>query len=233
MIVPAVVTVPVDIVVLPLVGVFGGWSVLWRVSWIFLSLLFAAGVILAVVFLAMERDVCRVELRPGDPPRLLVVKRARGSAAIPIGDLQRIAVLECVCLGRRKALHVILHTAGGPVTCRAAASSPMAKVRLTDLAGWLTQVLGQAGVPVECETLVEKAGVPFDRWWQAPRVAAVWQVPVERVPEIAERLEVKGRSWEPRAGAMYQPGRLTPVHYNPDDVFEVLERVRAENPAPS
>lgn len=234
MVIPAVITVPVTLFgVLPVAAVVGGAVAVWRTGLVLLGLLLLAGVVVAVVMVrGAMTDVCRVELRPGDAPTVLVVRRVWGSSTIPVADLRRVVVVERRRLDRCDGVQVVLHSDGEVWTCPAGSGSPMERVSPLELAGWLTGRLGPAGVRVECETETVPACLTLENWWTAEKVAQVWRVPVARVAETARQQGVRSDTLLPRIGAMYQPGRSIGPLYDPDDVCRVVAQRRAEEQAP-
>jgi hypothetical protein len=229
LVIPAVVTLPLMLFcVLPVAGVAGGMSALRWAGLVLLGLLLLAGAVTASLLVrsAMADDVRWVDLRPGRAPTALTVRRGWRSSTIAVADLRRVTVVERHKLGEHLDMRVVLHTRTASITCEAGINKAVTRVDAADLTAWLAERLAHAGVEVECESVSEPSGLTVEHWWPAPKVATMWGVPVERVPDLAQQYDVRSGSWEPRAGALHNPGRTAPPHYNPDDVYRVAQARR-------
>jgi hypothetical protein len=128
--------------------------------------------------------------------------------------LTEVVVRERRRYGRAGRIEVDLVTPSGTCTCSQGRWSPLRRADSRALAGWLSELLCHAVVPVRHEYVVVPNRLARP-WWPARRVAAVWGVSVDQVPELATRWEVP---------TVYRSG--TPV-YRSQEVEERASQVRS------
>ncbi|MEU5265860.1 hypothetical protein [Amycolatopsis sp. NPDC021455] len=209
------------VVVLPVVAVFFGWATMWHTALVLGGVLLALGLVLSVVVPWSLRSGARwVELDPAENPARVLVKRLSG--ATRTSALRSIAVIEHVKLAEPAGVEVEVRTADETVR-----SAERIDVDAHALTEWLSSL---PGVEVERRKVVDRVNPTRDRWWRRPQVAAVWQVPADAVPVIADELGVRCDVFVPRAAAMQGNTHAIDV-YDPDDVQEITDQLTGETVA--
>ncbi|MEV6825317.1 hypothetical protein [Amycolatopsis sp. NPDC051102] len=209
------------VVVLPVVAVFFGWTTMWHTALVLGGVLVALGLVLSVVMPWSLRSGARwIELDPGEDPVRVLVKRLSG--ATHTSALRSITVIEHVKLAEPAGVELEVRTADDTVR-----GVERIDVAARTLAGWLSSL---PGVEVEHRKVVDRINPTRDRWWRHTQVAAVWEVPADAVPVIADELGVRCDVFVPRAGAMQGHTRAIAV-YDPDDVQEITDQLTAETVA--
>ncbi|EOD64353.1 hypothetical protein [Amycolatopsis vancoresmycina] len=204
-------------VVLPLVAVVFGWAAMGHTALVLGGVLAALGLVLSVVLpWSLRSDARWVELTPGPDPARVLVKRLSG--ATRTSDLRSIAVIDHVKLAEPAGVELELRTADGTVR-----GAERIDVDARALADWLGSL---PGVQVEHRKVVDRVNPTRDRWWRSPQVAAVWNVPADAVPVIADELGVRCDTFVPRAAARNGNVRAIAV-YDPDDVQEITGQLTA------
>ncbi|WP_158694560.1 hypothetical protein [Streptomyces canus] len=205
-------------------------GVLRAIVWVGLGLtaLAVIGLALALMFTVSATMVRWIEFRPQGNAQQLVIARALRSSTVAAADLQRIVVVEGLRLGRRKSIHMVLHTRDGTVQCEPGFQAPMSQVDAEALLAWLTSQLGSAGVAVEYLAKVDRNFACPEEWWTPSHLAALWHVRVGAVDELAVRHGVRSYQYTPRAMALHSPATTVTV-YDPDRAYEVAEELRGEN----
>ncbi|HEX6355419.1 hypothetical protein [Actinophytocola sp.] len=131
-----------------------------------------------------------LELRPLATPTRIVLRLWCRRHVVPVAELTEVVVRERRRHGRLARIDVDLVTGGRTETCRGGELSPLRRVDSRALAGWLSELLSPAGVPVRHEFVVVEQRI-VRQWWPAKRVAAAWNVQVDQVPELAARWEIR------------------------------------------
>ncbi|MCX4993334.1 hypothetical protein [Streptomyces sp. NBC_00568] len=225
----------VPLIALPLllpvlvVALVSGYALVWGIVWVVLGIMaLAAILIVAVLLYTVPAGMVRwVEFRPRHVPPQVEIARFLRRSTLAMDDLQRIVVVEQTRLGLRKSITVTLHSTGGRLECRPAASSPLALIDAGTLTDWLTGELTPCAVEVEHRTEAQRNFSCPEEWLAGPRVAALWQVPLEAVDETAAHHGVRSHTYTPRASAMYNPGNSITV-YDPAPAYEVAETLRTQ-----
>jgi hypothetical protein len=208
-------------VVLPVVAVFFGWAAMWHTVLVLVGILALLGLTLSVAMPWSMRSGARwIELRPGDDPARVLVKQVSG--ATRASALHSVAVIEHVKLAEPAGVEVHLRTTDGTVQ-----GAKRIDVDARALADWLS---GLPGVEVEVRKVVDRVNPTRDRWWRRAQVAAVWDVPADAVPVLADELGVRCDVFVPRAGATSGNIRAIDV-YDPDDVQEITSQLTEETVA--
>lgn len=213
-------------------AVVWGNALIWGIFWVLLTLTVVAVVVLAaaMLFATVSLSVRWVELRPLGTPAQFVIARFLRSSTTAMADLRRVVVIERLRLGQRRSIKVVFHTRSETVECEPSPFAPLFRVDAQELTGWLTEQLGQAQVPVERQTEVQRDFLRPDEWWTQSHTAQLWRVPVGEVDNIAAQRGVEIYRYTPRANAMYSPGTSVTV-YDPGRAYEVAEELRAERAA--
>ncbi|MDX3193304.1 hypothetical protein PV458_33265 [Streptomyces sp. MN03-5084-2B] len=206
---------------LPLVTAFFGWATMGYTALVLGGVLAALGLVLSVVLpWSLRSDARWVELDPDENPAQVLVKRLFG--ATRTSALRSIAVIEHVKLAEPAGVELELRTAEGTVR-----GAERIDVDARTLAEWLS---GLPGVEVERRKVVDRVNPTIDRWWRRPQVAAVWKVPADAVPVIADELGVRCDAFVPRAAARNGNTQAIDV-YDPDDVQEITDQLTGETVA--
>lgn len=229
--VPAVVSAPVLVFVwLPIVGWEQGFAAVGQAFLVWLVLVLVMGAVLAImVASAPVTDVRWVDLQPGRSPATLTVWRGSRPEEIPLATVLRVTVMDRYRLDAFLGVRVVFQTRTQTITGDFRTGKRPVTTKFSDSAGlaaWLTECLTPAGVEVDRETVTERALLPKEAWWPAPKVAAMWDVAVELVPGIAQEHGIRSETWLPRAGALHSPGRPVAPHYDPDDVCRLARERR-------
>ncbi|OEJ21551.1 hypothetical protein AS594_39120 [Streptomyces agglomeratus] len=229
--VPPVVAAPLLLAALVPAVVWGN-ALIWGIFWVLLTLTVVAVVVLAaaMLFATVSLTVRWVELRPLGTPAQFVIARFLRSSTTAMADLRRVVVIERLRLGQRRSIKVVFHTRSETVECEPAPFAPLSRVDAQELTGWLTEQLGQAQVPVERQTEVQRDSLRPDEWWTPSHTAQLWRVPVGEVDGIAAQRGVEIYRYTPRTSAMYSPGTSVTV-YDPGRAYDVAEELRAERAA--
>ncbi|WP_370949933.1 hypothetical protein AB5J62_20660 [Amycolatopsis sp. cg5] len=216
LVVPALVTLPVTLLLLVVVAAFGGAEAAWYTALVVAGILAVLGVALAVFVFFHEFAAVRwVELSPAEAPEFLLVKRILGQTRIPVTELRRVTVRHRVKMGKPNGVDVVFHTAAGEIECPRVPDA-------THLVEWLQDVL--VDVEVDRERAVDRLNLTSDQWWPRAKVAADWGVPIEAVPALADHLSVRAHFFVPRAAARLGDTRGMDV-YDPDDVQEITDQL--------
>jgi hypothetical protein len=213
---------PLTLIALLLAVALGGLSALWQTAAVLLVVFAVAGVVVAGLSARIAATEARwLDLRSDRTPATLTVQRGWRSREIPLSDLREVTVAERhkleAFLGVRVTLHIGLQTISGDF------QPAQRAVKLVDAAGlahWMADRLAASEVPVRHHVERVPACLTVESWWPAEKVAAIWEVPVEQVADIAEEHEVRVKDLAPRVGAMHMPGRMATL-YNPDDVHRL------------
>ncbi|SDY15433.1 hypothetical protein SAMN05421504_104687 [Amycolatopsis xylanica] len=205
-------------VTIPAVWLIFGFSALWHTLLVIGALLGIAGIGVAILMVKMElRAVRWVELRA--ETGILHVKRVIGTTLVPIGQVRRVEVVDRVRLGELSGFDVEFHAEQEEFSC------PRVKGdgggRLVD---WLRDQL--PAVTVERKQVVDRVHLPKDQWAPRRHVAALWKVPVEAVPELADHLGVRDHLFQPRVGAFYGSNLQSVDLYDPDDIHEIAAQLK-------
>ncbi len=209
------------VVVLPVVAVFFGWTAMWHTALVLGGVLAALGLVLSVVMpWSLRSDARWVELKLGENPTRVLVKRVSG--ATRTSALRSIAVIEHVKLAEPAGVELELRTTGETVR-----GAERIDVDAQLLTAWLSDL---PGVEVEHRKVVDRVNPTRDRWWRPPQVAAVWKVPADAVPVIADELGVRCDAFVPRAAARNGNTHAIDV-YDPDDVQEITDQLTGETVA--
>lgn len=147
------------------------------------------GVPVAVV-LNLGESIRWLELRPPAAPTRIVLRLWCRRRVVPVVELTEVVVRERRRYGRLARVEVDLVTRGRTETCPGGKLGPLRRVDSRALAGWLSELLSPAGVPVRHEFVVVEQRIGR-QWWPAKRVAAAWSVQVDQVPELAMRWEIR------------------------------------------
>jgi hypothetical protein len=193
-----------------------------------LTSLAVIGLTLALLFTVSATMVRWIEFRPPGNATQLVIARFLRSSVVAAADLRRVVVVEELRLGRRKSLHVELHTRDGTIRCEPGFRAPMSQVAAEALLAWLTGRLGSAGVAVEYLAKVDRNFACPEEWWTRSQLAAQWRVPESAVDELAVRHGVRSHQYTPRAMALYSPAETVTV-YDPDRAYEIAKDIRGKN----
>ncbi len=197
-------------VVLPLVALFFGWAAMGTTALVLGGILGALGLVLSVAMpWSLRSDARWVELSPA---RVLVKRLSGASQTIAV---QSIAVVEHVKLAEPAGVEVELRTTDETVR-----GAERIDVDARTLAEWLSSL---SGVEVEHRKVVDRVNPTRDRWWRRTQVAAVWEVPADAVPVIANELGVRCDAFVPRAAARNGNTHAIDV-YDPDDVQEITDQ---------
>lgn len=209
------------VVVLPLVVVFFGWATMWNTALVLGGALAALGLVLSIVMPWSLRSGAQwAELNPEGSCTGVRVKLLSG--ATRTGALRSIAVIEHVKLAEPAGVELELHTTDETVQ-----GAERIDVDAQAIAEWLRRL---PGVEVERRKVVDRVNPTRDRWWRRAQVAAVWEVPADAVPVIADELGVRCDVFVPRAAAMNGNVHAIDV-YDPDDVQEITDQRTAETVA--
>jgi hypothetical protein len=148
------------------------------------------------VTLNLSSSIRWMELRPAAAPTRIVLRLWCRRRVVPVADLTEVVVRERRRYGRPTRIEVTLVAGERTVQCsQGMLGGPLRWVDSLALTGWLSELL--AGVPVRHEFVVTERQV-VERWWSAQRVAESWAVPVDQVPDLATRCEIRTTD---RAGA--------------------------------
>jgi hypothetical protein len=120
----------------------------------------------------------QVHIRPD--ARLVVSGWVRRSMVDPT-DLNRMLVR-----GNKKQMTLVLRAGARTVVCEVQPGAPLLRVDPTALTDWLHTVLAVPAHHYEPHTPLP----PPNGTWPADTVAAIWDVPPENVPAVADRLGV-------------------------------------------
>ncbi|MEU7786278.1 hypothetical protein [Amycolatopsis sp. NPDC049159] len=201
-------------VVLPVVAVFFGWTTMGHTALVLGGGLAALGLVLSVAMpWSLRSDARWIELTPAR----VLVKRLSG--ATRTSALRSVAVIEHVKLAEPAGVEVEVRTADETVR-----GAERIDVDARTLAEWLSSL---PGVEVEHRKVVDRVNPTRDRWWRRTQVAAVWEVPADDVPVIADELGVRCDAFVPRAAAMNGNTQAIDV-YDPDDVQEITDQLTGE-----
>ncbi|MEU8819621.1 hypothetical protein [Actinoplanes sp. NPDC048796] len=222
LLIPAVLATPLTVVTLAVAVGLGGWSALWQAAVVLLVVFAVAGVVVAGISARIAATEVRwLVLRSGHAPATLTLRQGWRSQEIPLSDLREVTVTERHKLEAFLGVRVALHTGGQTIS---GDFEPARRaVRLAGAAGlahWMADRLAASGVPVRHQVERVPACLTVESWWPAEKAAAIWEVPVEQVPGIAEEHGVRVKDLAPRVGAMHMPGRTVTL-YNPDDVHRL------------
>nr|WSX54031.1 hypothetical protein OG409_36995 [Streptomyces sp. NBC_00974] len=214
-------------------AVVWGNALIWGIFWVLLTLTVVAVVVLAaaMLFATVSLTVRWVELRPLGTPAQFVVARFLRSSTTAMADLRRVVVIERLRLGQRRSIKVVFHTRSETVECEPAPFAPLFRVDAQELTGWLTEQLGQAQVPVERQTEVQRDFLRPDEWWPQSHTAELWRVPVGEVDNIAAQRGVEIYRYTPRTSAMYSPGTSVTVYDPAGPTTSPKNSARNEPPA--
>ncbi|MEV4049878.1 hypothetical protein AB0J55_01720 [Amycolatopsis sp. NPDC049688] len=208
-------------VVLPVVAVLFGWAAMWHTALVLGGVLAVLGLVLSVMMPWSLRSGARwVELNPAENPARVLVKRLSG--ATRTSALRSIAVVEHVKLAEPAGVELEVRTTDETVR-----GAERLEVDARTLAEWLSSL---PGVEVERRQVVDRVNPTRDRWWRRRQVAAVWDVPADAVPVIADELGVRCDVFVPRAAARQGNVRAIDV-YDPDDVQEITGQLSGETVA--
>lgn len=201
-------------------------AVAWALFWIVLGLtvLAVVGLIVGLMWVVPATMVRWIEFRPHDSATHLVIARFLRSSTVAAADLERIVVVERFRLGQRKSIKVVLHTGrGGEIACEPAFRAPVCLADTEGLLAWLTSRLGSDRAVVEYQKEIDQNFCCPDEWWTPSALAALWQVPVSAVDELADRHGIRNYRYTPRGAA-----RDTVTVYHPGRAHEVAEQLRGE-----
>ncbi|MEV7560775.1 hypothetical protein [Streptomyces sp. NPDC089795] len=201
-------------------------AVAWALLWIVLGLtvLAVVGLMVGLMWVVPATMVRWIEFRPYENATHLVIARFLRSSTVAAADLERIVVVERFRLGQRKSIKVLLHTErGGEIACEPAFRAPVCLAGTEDLLAWLTGRLGSARTAVEYKKEIDQNFSCPEEWWTPSALAALWQVPVSAVDELADRHGIRTHRYTPRGAA-----RDTVTVYHPGRAHEVAEQLREE-----
>ncbi|GIF06985.1 hypothetical protein [Actinoplanes siamensis] len=222
LLIPAVVATPLTLVALAVAVALGGLPALWQTAVVLFVVFAVAGVVVAGISARVAATEVRwLDLRSDRTPATLTVRQGLRSREIALSDLREVTVAERHKLDAFLGVRVTLHT--GLETISGDFEPARRAVELVDAAGlahWMADRLAVSEVPVRHQVVRVPARLTVESWWPAEEVAAIWEVPVEQVPDIAEEHEVRVKDLAPRVGAMHMPGRTVTL-YNPDDVHRL------------
>jgi hypothetical protein len=141
------------------------------------------------VTLNLSSSIRWLELRPASTPTRIVLRLWCRRRVVRVTDLTEVVVREHRRYGRRTRIEVTLVIGARTERCsQGMLSGPLRWVDSLALAGWLSELL--AGVPVRHEFVVTDRQL-VERWWPAQRVAESWAVPLDQVPDLATRCEIR------------------------------------------
>jgi hypothetical protein len=142
------------------------------------------------VTLNLSQSIRWMELRPAAAPTRIVLRLWCRRRVVPVAELTEVVVRERRRYGRPTRIEVDLVTGDRTEKCaQGMLGGPLRWVDSRALAGWLSELLCQAGVPVRHEFVVTEGRIAR-KWWPAERVAEAWDVPIDEVPDLATRCEI-------------------------------------------
>lgn len=106
------------------------------------------------VVLNLHESIRWLELRPPAAPTRIVLRLWCRRRVVPVAELTGVVVRERRRRGRPARIEVDLVTRGRTRTCPGGKLSPLRRVDSRALAGWLSELLSPAGVPVRHEFVV-------------------------------------------------------------------------------